>query len=265
MAQAHDPGDSAPHAARRTPDALPIVYIAGDVHLHGDEGDGAPFLRFLDLLGQRPPARLVLLGDLFEYWLETGAAASRYALALERLRGLKDAGWRLDLVRGNRELAGGRLLAARTGCAMHWPKLDVELGPARVRVVHGDRLCHDPGYHFFSAWIRSFWHRSWQDLHPAFVQDAVARGLRRRSRSKQLARPRSTVAPAKRRVFIDRRRVQGAARGVDTVVAGHIHESWRREIGGVDLILVGDWPGTIGHWLEGHADGRIECVERDFA
>jgi UDP-2,3-diacylglucosamine pyrophosphatase LpxH len=65
-------------------------------------------------------------------------------------------------------------------------------------------------------------------------------------------------------VFIDRRRVQAAARGADTLVAGHIHQSWRRRLGGVDLILVGDWPGRLGQWVEGYPDGRLEQVRREF-
>lgn len=231
----------------------PILYIAGDVHLRGDEGAAAAFPRFLDRLAARSPARLVLLGDLFEYWLETAASAERYEHVLARLRALRDAGWMLDLVLGNREVAAGRLLAVRSGCRTHWPKLDIPLGPRRVRVVHGDRLCHDPPYRFFAAWMGSFWQRGWTSLHPAPVQDAVARALRRRSRG--------TPSPGRRgpaRVFIDRRRVQAAARGADTLVAGHIHEAWRRGVGGVDLMLVGDWSGGTGRWIEGHADGRLE-------
>jgi UDP-2,3-diacylglucosamine hydrolase len=237
----------------------PVLYIAGDVHLRGHEGADSPFSRFLLGLARRPPARLVLLGDLFEYWLETGASARRYEPVLSSLRALRDAGWALDLVLGNRELAAGRLLAVRSGCRTHWPKLDLVLGGRRLRVVHGDRLCHDPPYHFFAAWLRSFWQRRWHELHPAPIQDAVARMLRRKSRG--------APRPGQRRrhrAFIDRRRVQSAGRGVDTVVAGHIHESWRRSIGGVDLILVGDWPGRLGHWIEGHADGRLERIEREF-
>ena len=240
--------------------AEPILYIAGDVHLRGDEGPDAAFLRFLDLLAHRSPARLVLLGDLFEYWLETGASARRYEPTLARLRALRAAGWALDLVLGNRELAAGRLLEVASGCRVSWPKLDLRLGERRVRVVHGDRLCHDPGYRFFSAWMRSFWQRRWHELHPAFVQDAVARAMRRRSKG--------TPRPGQQRpsrVFIDRRRVQASARGADLLIAGHIHDSWRREIGGVDLILVGDWPGTVGHWLECHADGTVAHIRRDFA
>jgi UDP-2,3-diacylglucosamine pyrophosphatase LpxH len=236
-----------------------VLYIAGDVHLRGDEGEEAPFPRFLDQLARRTPARLVLLGDLFEYWLETTVAARRYEGTLARLRALREAGWALDLVLGNREIVAGRLLEVRTGCRSHWPKLDLPLGGRVVRVVHGDRLCHDPGYRFFAAWMRSFWQRRWHELHPTFVQDAVARAMRRRSRGTPTPRQ-----PRPSRIFIDRRRVQAAARGADTLVAGHIHDSWRRSFGGVDLILVGDWPGATGHWIEAYADGRLERVERQF-
>jgi len=237
-----------------------ILYIAGDIHLR-DDAPGA-FSAWLDLLAARTPARLVLLGDLFEYWLETDGAVRRYAGVLERLKALAGAGWRLDLVLGNREIGAGRRLATASGCVLHWPKLDLALGQRRVRVVHGDRLCHDPGYRLFAAWMNGFWHRAWQTCHPAMVQDAVARLLRRRSQAGHRQRRQRTGPP---RVFIDRRRVQGAGRGADTVVAGHIHQAWRRTIGGVDLILVGDWPAGRGRWVEGFADGRLVAQEAEFA
>jgi len=100
-----------------------------------------------------------------------------------------------------------------------------------------------------------FWVRAWQKDHPPGVQAAVARLLRARSRSLQARRH---AQPRAARVFIDRRRVQAAARGADVLVAGHIHEAWRRTLGGVDLILVGDWPGDLAQWVEGWADGRLE-------
>lgn len=235
--------------------APPTLYIVGDIHLRAGEG---PFPVFLDLLARRAPARLVILGDLFDYWLETADAVARYAPVLDRLRALTAAGWQLDLVRGNREMAAGRLLAATSGCTLHWPRLDLRLGARRVRVVHGDRLITDPGYRALRAWIGSFWHGAWQLLHPAAVQDLVARWLRRGSRSQ---RPN-----AYRVISVDPRRAQAAARGpCDTLIAGHIHEQWRRTIGGVDLLLVGDWPDSIGQWIEGHADGRLVHRRFDFA
>ncbi len=237
----------------------PVLYIAGDIHLRDG---GGPFPVFLDELAQRAPARLVILGDLFDYWLETDDACARYAPVLERLRALRARGWRLDLVRGNREFAAGRRLAMASGCTLHWPRLDLGLGPVRLRIVHGDRLCHDPLYRGFAAWIGSYWHRTWQALHPAWGQDVVARWVRRRSSAAQRTR---TQRPPRHRVFIDPRRVAASARGCDVMVAGHIHEAWRRKLRGTDLMLVGDWPGQQGRWIEGFADGRLEARLQVFS
>jgi UDP-2,3-diacylglucosamine hydrolase len=231
----------------------PVLYVVGDVHL---DGGANAFPDFLDYLIQRAPAHLVILGDLFEYWLETTAMAQLHDGVLSRLRRLRDAGWRLDLVLGNREFAAGRLLAARSGCRLHWPHLDLQVGVRRLRIVHGDRLCYDPGYRAFAAFMRAFFWRGWYPAFPGFVQDLVARFLRSRSKVKQrrhYERPPGT----RPRVFIDRRKVQSAGRYSDTLIAGHIHQSWRRTIGGVDMILVGDWPAGRGHWLVADAGGGL--------
>jgi UDP-2,3-diacylglucosamine hydrolase len=233
----------------------PVLYIVGDIHLRTGE---EPFVQFLAELATRAPARLVILGDLFEYWLDTEDAVERYRTVLTRLRGLRAAGWQLDLVRGNREMAAGRRLPAATGCQLHWPRLDLTLGHRRLRIVHGDRLIHDPGYRALRAWIGSFWHTGWQILHPDFMQNSVARFIRRNSASQR---------PRKYRVIVaDPARVCAAARGpVDSLIAGHIHEQWRRTIGGVDLWLVGDWPDTMGQWIEGFSDGTLRHRRHDFS
>lgn len=226
--------------------ADPVLYVAGDVHFDG--GDGA-FPAWLDRLAARPPARLVILGDLVEWWIDGGRSCRRHEPMLSRLRALSGLGWTVDVVRGNRELAAGRAFEVAAGARLH-ARLDVRLGPTRVRIVHGDRLVHDPGYRAWAALARSFPFVAFQRINPVAVQEAVAAILRRNSRGNRPA--------AMRRVFIDPRRVRAAARGADVLLAGHVHESWRRRFGGVDLILVGHWPAGCGHWVEGFADGRLE-------
>jgi UDP-2,3-diacylglucosamine hydrolase len=239
--------------------AEPLLYIAGDVHADGKSG---PFLAFLDQLARRSPARLVILGDLVEYWLETDGSVERHRDVLGRLKALRSAGWQLDVVRGNREIIAGRRLEIATGCRLSWPRLDVQLGPTRLRIVHGDRLCHDPGYRLYSAFMRGFWMRGLQAVHPPQLQELIARGLRAHSQSVQRQHRKR---PGRARVFIDPRRVTAAGRGADVLIAGHIHEAWRRRIGGVDLMLVGDWPDRMGHWIEGFADGRLVARVATFA
>jgi len=238
--------------------ADPVIFIVGDVHADGGEG---AFSAFLDRLAARQPARLVILGDLVEYWLETDAGLRRHAGLLGRLRDLAQRGWQLDIVGGNREITAGRRLEIASGGRLHWPHLDVAVGPQSVRIVHGDRLCHDPGYRAYSAFMRGFWIRALQPWIPAVVQDMVARLLRARSRSVQAQR--TTVRS--KRVFIDPRRVVAAARGADVLIAGHIHANWRRRIRGVDMMLVGDWPEPSGHWIEGYADGSLVARQESFS
>ena len=228
----------------------PVLYIAGDVHLRNGHGD---FAIWLDELATKVPAHLVILGDLFDYWLETDDAVARYQPVLDRLRALGAAGWRLDLVRGNREAVAGRRLEAAGHLTLVWPALDVRLGGRTIRIVHGDRLCHDPGYRALASILNSFPFRWWQRLHPAAVQDSVARWMRRTSKG-------SRPQPAgKRGPFLDARRVVAAARGADVLVAGHIHEAWTRRIRGVEVWLVGDWPPGHGHWIVGFRDGTLRA------
>ncbi len=236
----------------------PVIVIVGDVHADGGEG---AFCAFLDRLAARQSARLVILGDLVEYWLETDAGLRRHTGLLGRLQNLSQRGWQLDIVGGNREITAGRRLEIASGARLHWPQLDVAVGNKKVRIVHGDRLCHDPGYRAYSVFMRGFWLRAVQPWIPAVVQDMVARHLRARSQSVQAQR---TSLPANR-VFIDPRRVVAAARGADVLIAGHIHAHWRRSIRGVDMMLVGDWPEPVGHWIEGYADGSLVARQESFS
>ena len=228
----------------------PLLYIAGDVHLRDGSGH---FVEWLRDLAQRPAARLVLLGDLFDYWLDTDDGVARYQPALDALKALGRCGWRVDVVRGNREAVAGRRLEAAAGIRLTWPSLDLTLGGRRLRIVHGDRLCHDPSYRALAVWLRGFPHRWWWQLHPAALQDAVARWMRRQSAG---SRPRPA---GQRGPFLDPRRIVGTTRRADVLVAGHIHEAWCRRIRGVEVWLVGDWPPGHAHWIEGFADGTLQA------
>lgn len=223
----------------------PVLYIAGDIHYAGGEH---PCLAWLDRLAQGPPARLVLLGDIVDWWIDGEGCRRRYAPLLARLKALARGGWRLDLLRGNRELAAGRAFEAACGARLAGPALALALGPRRLRIVHGDRLVADPGYRAWSALARSLPFQAWSRLHPPPLQEAVARALRRRSQGRQAARP-----PPR----FDLSALRAALAGVDALVLGHIHAHWRRRLAGVECILVGDWSAGRGRWVEGMDDGTL--------
>lgn len=247
------------------------VYICGDVHQPG--GSETAFDRWLDQLAEGAPAHLVILGDLFDVWLETTAGIAQHQPTLRRLHRLRELGWRLDLVQGNRELAGRRRLAMAAKMPVHWPDLTLRVGPRRIRIVHGDRLCRDPGYHFFAAIMRSFWFQAAGRCLPGWCQDHFARWCRRRSqrrnhRRSMMQRQQSVSAPNHQvqgasALRLTPARLRAAARGVDSVVAGHIHQQWQRRLLGIDLLLVGDWTAHGGRWIEAHSDGRLVLTGSD--
>lgn len=221
------------------------LVACGDVHA---DGDAPVFGAFLDELARRPPARLVLIGDCFEYWLETADSVAAQAATCARLRSLARRGWRCDLILGNREIVAGRRLAAATGCRLHWPGLSVEVGGRRWRFVHGDRLCRDPAYHLYASFMRGFWMRALTATIPAPLQDALAR--RMRAASARAGRRRRLETGSPKGPHLDPRRVAAAARRADGVIAGHIHRQERRRIADTELILVGDWGSAAGGWVE---------------
>ena len=226
-----------------------VAVVCGDVHL-GPWPSGFP--AFLDDLAERPPACLVLLGDVVEYWIDDAAGVAAHQGLFTRLRRLRERGWRVVCVAGNRELAAGRRFAAAGWLELHWPAFDIATAAGPVRVVHGDRLCRDPGYHLFAACARGFWARALLTLLPSPAAHGIARLARWRSRRKGAARAKGGSL-----MRLDPARVRAAARGAARLLAGHIHRRLHTTVGGVDLWLAGDWPGTEARWLEVRMDGRV--------
>lgn len=227
-----------------------MAYICGDIHL----GSGpSAFLAFLDRLAGLPPATLVLLGDVVEYWIDDAAGVASQAPLFTRLRRLRGLGWRVVCVAGNRELAAGRRFAAAGRMELHWPAVDLPTSAGPVRVVHGDRLCRDPGYHLFAALARGFWTRVLLRALPSAAAHGIARLARWRSR-RQGSRRAMLGAPLR---LLDPCRVRGSARGAVSLLAGHIHCRLHATVGGSDLWLAGDWPGNEARWLELAADGSV--------
>ncbi len=227
----------------------PTLYVAGDVHLRNDS---SPFLGFLDLLASRAPSHLVILGDLFDYWLETERTIAQFQTVFDKFQTLRLAGWRLDFVLGNRELSSGSRLRLACGVKTHWPDFTLRIADKQIRIVHGDRLCHDPTYHLMAAFHVSM---------PAPVHHGLAH------LGRKLSKGSSNKPSAKRRlkkVFIDPRRVAAHRSKCNLLIAGHIHQVIHQKLRGVELMVVGDWAEQRGHWIEINCDGHAQMCQAAF-
>ena len=164
---------------------LPVVelppgsVVIADLHLDGELPDHGKL--FEDLLKQLEDAPvLVILGDLFEYWLGPKQAqlpgAKRFLAAIRAFPG------RLMFVPGNRDVLCGKELEASLGGPVFMDGFVGILGGERWLFLHGDELCiEDVAYLRLRRILRSTTMRFLIHNLPGFVTRALARRLRRHS------------------------------------------------------------------------------------
>ncbi len=117
------------------------VVLVGDAHLgSADVGDEQAFHEFLDAI----PAfgtRLIVMGDLFDFWFEYRAVIPRRPFrTVARLALLAERGVRVELIGGNHDRWGGGFWTRDLGIPFHPDGVDVEVAGRRARIHHGDGL-----------------------------------------------------------------------------------------------------------------------------
>jgi UDP-2,3-diacylglucosamine hydrolase len=147
------------------------IFIS-DLHLNAAQPATLQrFARFIDEVA--PGAReLVVLGDLFEYWVGDDATDDEVGNRVaQQLRALADRGVRVLLMHGNRDLLLGRDFAQRAGAELLVDPTLASIGNETVLLAHGDAWCtRDEPYMRFRAQVRN----------PMFQQMFLAKSLAER-------------------------------------------------------------------------------------
>ena len=246
--------------ASSTADACGPVLFVADTHLTPEEPEGIErFRTFLagpvrTLLTGAPGGRLVLLGDLFDFWVSDAQAREPLVDGLlGDLRGLVRLGVDVGFVEGNRDFAAAAALM-RAGVTALPDRGVVERGGLRVVFCHGDRLCtRDVRYQALRRVIRAGALRQAVAALPDGLAMRLGRSAREGSR-------RETSRKAYGDMGLDPAAVAGvlAAEGADAMVCGHVH--WGREhsvaVEGVPrrLIVLSAWEERGSYAVLG-ADG----------
>lgn len=132
------------------------VYLASDVHLGAvpPEREEA----FMGWLRHTPAvaSRVVLNGDLFDFWFEYRRGVPRgYDAVLNALREVVDAGVPVTLMGGNHDWWGGRYLREEVGVEFLQDPVVREYAGLRTFLAHGDGLGKgDLGYRFLKSVLR---------------------------------------------------------------------------------------------------------------
>lgn len=123
--------------------AVPVhtVVVVADAHLgSADPADAAAFLRFLDAVPDLGD-RLVVNGDLFDFWFEYRSVIPRRAFpVLAALHRLRARGVGLTLTGGNHDRWGGSFWTGELGATFLARGGAVELAGWRAFLHHGDGL-----------------------------------------------------------------------------------------------------------------------------
>ncbi len=113
----------------------------GDAHLgSADPGDERAFHAFLAEVPSLA-RRLILMGDLFDFWFEYRAVIPRRPFrTLARLAALVERGVEVQFFGGNHDRWGGSFWDRDLGIPFHAEGADLELAGRRAWVAHGDGL-----------------------------------------------------------------------------------------------------------------------------
>lgn len=222
--------------------------VFADVHLKGHGEDAATLDEFVAFLRGIDPAefpRIVMLGDLFDFWFEyRHVIFSEYFEVLRALADLRDAGAELHLICGNHDFWAGRFLRDALGVRVHPDSVVIEDAGLRVLFVHGDGVNpRDWAYRLYKRLAR--WPLvvgAFRLIHPDFAM-GLARFLSRASRRRKGAhfdrQPEIKAVREHGRRCIER----GEA---DVVISGHTHTvddvAWDFADGRTGRYLnTGDW------------------------
>ncbi len=209
-----------------------------DAHLL-DPAD-SNYRALLDFLSQQAHSirNLVILGDLFEFWIGAGnSAPPRYRPLLSLFEELHRRGVRFTYVEGNHDFHLGPLFRDGLQCTILPDGGSIELDGLRIHLAHGDLINrNDTAYRRWRAFVRSRFMRQLAGMVPMQVSWAVARVLSRRSQRKRSRRPFFDAT----RLLTDYAR-ERIAEGHDLVVTGHYHQPLQLDLNGGRLVALGDW------------------------
>lgn len=200
--------------------AAPLVDPLFISDLHLTAGRPRTTARFLEFLLEDAPRHreLVILGDLFEFWIGDDSAVSAQPV-IHALADVTARGTRLLLMHGNRDLLLGTGFAAATGGTLLADPIVVDVAGTPTLLSHGDAWCtRDAAYQQFRAMARQ----------PQFQRDflsksldervAFVRGLRMQSESEKSTKAMDIMDVTPEEILAALRTA-----GVRRIIHGHTH------------------------------------------
>lgn len=227
------------------------TFFASDLHLgspyHDDPREAERlFVRWLHSI--EPEAkRLILVGDIFDYWYEYRHVVPRgFTRTIGLLGEMADEGVEIHFFTGNHDIWISDYLPTEIGCTLHREATLMELEGHRFFIAHGDEYAPSRAYAVTRAIFHSRVCRFLYGLLPAWLTIPFAQGWARRSRERGLRKSRRLPQPEIGEEYLVRHAEADAReRGVEApeyYLFGHRHRMADHPVGDHSrVILLGDW------------------------
>ena len=227
------------------------TFFASDLHLgspyHDDPREAERlFVRWLHSI--EPEAkRLILVGDIFDYWYEYRQVVPRgFTRTIGLLGEMADEGVEIHFFTGNHDIWISDYLPTEIGCTLHREATSMELEGHRFFIAHGDEYAPSKAYAVTRAIFHSRVCQFFYGLLPAWLTIPLAQGWARRSRERGLRKSRQLPQPEiGEEYLVHYAEADACERGGEApeyYLFGHRHRMADHPVGDHSrVILLGDW------------------------
>ena len=137
------------------------LYLFSDAHIGSNDTEAeqlkiSKISELLELV-KKDGDRLVILGDLFDFWFEYKYAIPKeHHQVLFLLVALQKSGVRIDYISGNHDFWIDDYFSSQLGITVHRDEFDFEYGRYHIHCIHGDGLAKaDRGYRLLKRVLRN--------------------------------------------------------------------------------------------------------------
>ena len=236
------------------------LYIFSDAHLGSgsEELEATKVARIEELFGKvrTDGDRLVILGDLFDFWFEyKHAIPKEHTDVLFMLRDLVRHGIEVDYVSGNHDFWMDSYFESNIGLHLHRDTLEIEYGGKRLHLTHGDGLARaDRGYRFLKRILRNRFNIWLYRKLPPDWAIPLAKWVSSSSRD-YTSRRDHTFEPD-----YEQYAASIIEQGFDCVAIGHLHIPVIRALGNGTYINTGDFINHFSYARVTPDDCRLEYL-----
>ena len=235
------------------------LFIA-DAHLtRPDEAAYRHLLSFLQQ--QRGQVRtLILLGDIFEFWVGyRHCVFSAYLPLLHELQQHHAAGTRIVMVEGNHDFHVGPFFTDTLDATVFPDDGTLQLDHTTVALNHGDTLAPTRSYLMLRGFFRSAFARFLIRIFPGDLTWKIGDALGVLSKKKSRRQPRTEYSLPEQTI-----RQQAQRRldnGADLFLCGHFHQARLWQEGKKSVAIVGNWGDTCHYGKFEHGRFTLEIYQ----